>query len=237
MQIILCGYNWAGCKALDILLEKGNEVFVYTHNSPYYVNDLKGYCLKKGVPFTVEKISISNLPFKPDVVCSIYYRDIISQDIIDFCEGKIFNLHPSLLPKYKGCSSITWAIIKAEKYIGYSYHYLTNNIDGGDILFQEKIKLEEYDLQSSIYFRVMFLSMKNFYEVLLKVNNKEKGYPQGEGGEYFKRGAPYYGEIDKSWDINQVERFIRAMIFPPLPLATFEKHELDSLDNYLQIKK
>ena len=43
-KIILCGYNWAGCKALEMLLERNYEVFVYTHESPWYINDLIEFC-------------------------------------------------------------------------------------------------------------------------------------------------------------------------------------------------
>jgi methionyl-tRNA formyltransferase len=237
LKVILCGFNWTGCKALDILLENGCEVFVYTHKSQYYVCNLEEYCKKKGVSFTTERISVKNIPFIPDVISSVYYRYIISKDIIDYCDGKIFNLHPSLLPDYKGCSSLTWAMIEGEEYVGYSYHYLTQEVDGGDILLQEKLKVEEFDTQSSLYNRVMFEAMRPYFKVVQAVKNKEKGTLQDNNkGKVYKRGAPFNGVIDPTWNISRIDKFIRAMIFPPLPAASFKDIEIYDIETYEKIR-
>ena len=134
MNVILCGYHWTGCKSLTYLLKKKYNVFVFTHSSDYYVNDLIHFCKKNNVPFSLDKITLENIPFKPEVIVSIYYRYIIEKDVINLCNGKIFNLHPSLLPKYKGCSSLTWAMIYGEKKVGYTYHYILPEIDCGNII-------------------------------------------------------------------------------------------------------
>ena len=134
MKIILCGYHWTGCKALQDILDLGHEVFVYTHENPYHIPSLIDLCIKKGVQFSILDISKSKLPFVPDVICSIFYRYIIREHIIRACGGRIFNLHPSLLPKYRGCSSLTWALINGEEFIGFTFHYITNKIDEGKIL-------------------------------------------------------------------------------------------------------
>jgi methionyl-tRNA formyltransferase len=237
MKVILCGFNWTGCKALDILLENDCEVFVYTHKSPYYICNLEEYCKKKGVAFTTERISVSNIPFIPDVVSSVYYRYIISVNVIDFCGGRIFNLHPSLLPDYKGCSSLTWAMIEGEQYVGYSYHYLTQQVDGGDIILQEKLKVEEFDTQSTLYHRVMFEAMRHYFKVVQAVKKGEKGTPQDHNkGKVYKRGAPYNGMISADWHISQVDKFIRAMIFPPLPAASFNNIEVHDVDTFERIR-
>lgn len=85
------------------------------------------------------------MPFVPDVICSIYYRYIIGNDVIETVDGRIFNLHPALLPKYRGCSSLTWAMINGEKECGYTYHYINKTCDIGDIIFQNKITIEEFE--------------------------------------------------------------------------------------------
>ena len=228
MKVILCGYNWAGCKALQLLLESGHEVFVFTHDSPNYVHDLKGLCQRKGISFSTEKIGSKNLPFKPDILASIYYRYIISPDIINLVDGKIFNLHPSLLPEYRGCSSLTWALINGESQTGFSFHYIDCGIDTGNILLQKKIPIEDFDTQQSLYFKVMFEALKYFNEVLDRVMANEQGIPQlkGETGHYYPRGCPFNGVIDINWSIEMKERFIRAMIYPPMPAAKFNNREI-----------
>lgn len=47
MKVILCGYHWTGCKALELLIEDGHEVFVYTHKTENQIADLEGLCIKK----------------------------------------------------------------------------------------------------------------------------------------------------------------------------------------------
>lgn len=138
MKVILCGYHWTGCKALEILRKSNHDLYVFTHESPYNIPSLADYCKKIHIPFSLENISKAELPFMPDVICSISYRYIIKRHIIDSCKGKIFNLHPSLLPKYRGCSSLTWSMINGEKNVGYTYHYIDAGTDTGDIIIQDR---------------------------------------------------------------------------------------------------
>ena len=218
-DIILCGYNWSGCKALQILLKNKFNVYVYTHKSNYYESDLISYCEEKKINYTTEKISYKNLPFKPDLIVSISYKFKISEEVLNASTYKPFNLHPSLLPMYKGCSSVTWAIINGEKKIGFTYHYMTGKLDAGNIIFQKEIDIEDYDLQVTLYYRVMFISLMYLENVLKKVKNKYKGKKQIGKGTYYSRGAPFDGKINKNWSIKKINTFIRAMIFPPRPLA------------------
>jgi len=229
MKVVLCGYNWIGCKALELLTSRGYEVYVYTHDSPDYVNDLAAYCEKKGIPYTTDRINKDNLPFQPDIICSIYYRYIIKPDVINYVKGKIFNLHPSLLPDYRGCSSLTWAMINGEKYAGFSYHYILQGIDTGNIIIQRTLKIEEWDTQITVYHRAMFEASQEFLNAFDLVCEGYKGLEQNiNDSRYYKRGAPHNGEINKQWSDEQTERFIRAMVYPPMPYAKLDGKEIKS---------
>lgn len=237
MKVILCGYNWIGCKVLDLLIESEFDIYVYTHENPPHVNSLVEFCQKRDIPYSTEKISIDNLPFKPDIIASIYYRYIISNDIIDFVEKRVFNLHPSLLPEYKGCSSITWAMIDGKNEIGFTYHYLTAKVDGGNIIIQKKIKMEDFDTQATIYNRVMFEAANYFIDTFNKVKNGIIGIKQSGLGNYYKRSCPFNGEIDPNWKEDKVERFIRAMNFPPMPYASLNNIEVKTFTDYKALIK
>lgn len=236
MKIILCGYNWTGCKALELLLEAGHEVYVYTSDNPFNIPSLIDLCEKKNIGYTIKKISMNNIPFKPDIICSIYYRYIIPQDIIEYCDGKIFNLHPALLPKYRGCSSLTWAMINGEKEVGYTYHYIDKDIDTGKIIIQKKIKIYDFDTQETLYNRVMFEAMNDFMEALNLVLSGFNGIEQTGIPSSYKRGCPYDGIIDDKWPIDKIERFIRAMIYPPYSPAKYNGENILSLKDYKTIK-
>tara|TARA_Y100000385_G_C13077950_1_gene632384 strand:+ start:1236 stop:1958 length:723 start_codon:yes stop_codon:yes gene_type:complete len=235
-KVILCGYNLVGCEVLKILHDKNYELYVFTHDSPYFIPDLKSYCEELKIPYTTDKISIKNLPFKPDIICSLYYRYIIDKEIIDLCEGKIFNLHPSLLPQYRGCSSITWAIINGEKYTGFTYHYINQDIDKGKIILKKKIEINSFDTQGTLYSKVMIEAVDYFMEAFNFVIDGKKGKKQSKGGKYYNREVPLGGKISGNWDIETTEKFIKAFIHPPYPVATYKNKPIEDLQSYLKLK-
>jgi len=233
MRIILCGYHWTGCKALELLLQEGHEVFVYTHETRNCIADLEGLCIKKKIAYSLEKIEISNMPFIPDIICSIYYRWIIKQNVIDAVNGKIFNLHPALLPKYRGCSSLTWAMINGEEECGFTYHYIDAGCDTGSIIIQKKVKIEDFDTQLTLYNRVMFESMEYFLETVHLVESGYEGEKQQGTATSYKRGCPFEGKIVNSMDNEMKERFVRAMCYPPYPAAQYCGREVKTLRELL----
>lgn len=229
MRIILCGYHWTGCKALELLLREGHDVYVYTHETQNCIADLEGLCIRKKVDYSLDRIEIGNLPFVPDMICSIYYRWIIKQDVIDAVKGRIFNLHPALLPKYRGCSSLTWAMINGEKECGFTYHYIDAGCDTGNIIIQKAVKIEDFDTQLTLYNRVMFESMEYFLKAVHLVERGYEGEKQKGTATQYKRGCPLEGKIADSMDDEMKERFVRAMCYPPYPAAQYQNQEIRSL--------
>lgn len=235
-NIILCGYHWSGCKALQELIYRGDNVFVYTHDSPYYVPSLKNECEEYGINYTTEPISKENIPFKPDAIISVYYRDIIRPWVLELADGVAMNLHPSLLPKYRGCSSLSWALINGESYAGFSYHYITPRIDDGDLLLKKSFPIYYWDTGISLYYRAMIEGMRPFRRVVDMLMKKTAGIPQIGKPTYYKRECPHGGVINDEWDDATVKRFIRAMIFPPLPMSTYRGHIISSFEEYKAIQ-
>lgn len=234
-KMILCGYHWTGCKALELLLQEGYEVYVYTHKTENSVADLEGLCIRKHVGYSLEKISLENLPFIPEVICSVYYRWIIQKDVIDAVKGKIFNLHPALLPQYRGCSSLTWAMINGEKECGFTYHYIDAGCDTGNIILQKAVKIEDFDTQLTLYNRVMFMSMEYFLKALELVEQGYKGKEQKGVASQYKRGCPMNGVIMDAMDDEMKERFIRAMCYPPYPPASYHGQEVRTFCEFEEI--
>jgi UDP-4-amino-4-deoxy-L-arabinose formyltransferase/UDP-glucuronic acid dehydrogenase (UDP-4-keto-hexauronic acid decarboxylating) len=233
MKVILCGYHWAGCEALIKLLEKNHDVFVYTHETPNHIPSLSDLCIKNKIPFSFENISNSTIPFVPDIICSIYYKFIIKKNIIEACNRNIFNVHPSLLPKYRGCGSITWAIINNETSFGFTYHYIDEGCDTGNIIYQKELPIRSWDTQLSLYYRAMFESMNYFYDAFDKVILGDLGTRQIGEASYYPRKTPYEGLIDETWNNDFVERFIRAMYYPPMAPAKFKGLDIFTFQDYL----
>lgn len=235
MNVILCGYNWPGCKALDLLIGQGHEVFVFTHPNPYHIPSVVDSCEELKVRYSIANISNSKLPFRPDVICSVYYRHLISRSVIESCDGKIFNLHPSLLPKYRGCSSLTWAIINGEGEAGYTYHYIDEGCDTGPIIIQKPIKIETWDTQQTLYLRTIFAGMTDFQNAFDLVAEGKMGRPQSGQSSFYPRGCPHGGEINPLWEIEYIERFIRAMNYPPYAPAKYNGREVRTIHDYFAL--
>ena len=75
--------------------------------------------------------------------------EILSKNFIKKFDGKIINIHPSLLPKYKGLNTHTRAINNKDKFAGCTVHYVTAKLDSGKIILQEKIKIAVIATQKS----------------------------------------------------------------------------------------
>lgn len=229
MKIALCGYNWAGCMALTSLTSLGYEVVVFTHKSPPYIPSLLDYCKKVGVEVYISSINEYDKLDEIHAICSIYYRNLISENVLKSVNYRAMNLHPSLLPEYRGCSSLTWAMVEGETKTGFSYHYIQRDFDTGNILLQQEVEILPFDLQLNLYQRVMFLALAKFPEALELLLSGFAGIPQENGGQYFYRGAPHNGQIDENWELEKKERFIRAMVNPPLPYAKLGNKEIRSI--------
>jgi methionyl-tRNA formyltransferase len=232
-NIVIGGYHWIGCKAIEVFRDAGANVYVYTHPAGEGVPCVASYCRRAGVAFTVERISASNLPFTPDLIASVYYRHLIKPDVIERVGGRIINLHPSLLPKYRGCSSLTWAMVQKQATAGYTYHYIDAGCDTGNVILQRPVKIEPFDTQQTLYYRVMFQAVQDLIPAVEFVFDGAPGIPQSGEATHFKRGAPYNGVIDPAWPEADVEHFIRAMTFPPYPYATFLGTPIRTFEEYL----
>ncbi len=220
---------------MDLLLEQGAKVEVFTHESPSHVSDLFAYAKRKSVEVRTEAICLDSLDYRPYLICSIYYRNKISADVINISTHGGINLHPSLLPKYRGCSSLTWAMVNGDESAGFTYHYLDERFDNGNILIQDSVPIEPFDLQSTLYQRTMFMAMDRFLDAVTLALSSDEGRVQFGDASYYKRGAPYGGVIDPSWSAEMVERFIRAMTNPPYPPAEYKGEPVPDFATYLRL--
>ena len=80
---------------------------------------------------------------------------ILSKNFIDKCKFKIINIHPSLLPKYKGLNTHKRAIEAKDKYAGSTVHYVNAKLDSGKMIIQKKIKILKKDTPNTLAKRVL----------------------------------------------------------------------------------
>ena len=88
-------------------------------------------------------------------ICLAGFMKILSKDFIRNFKGKILNIHPSLLPKYKGLNTHHRAIQNKEKYSGCTVHLVNSKLDSGKIILQKKVKLSKKETPSSLQKKIL----------------------------------------------------------------------------------
>ena len=106
-----------------------------------------------------------------DLICLAGYMKILSKNFIKRFKGKIINIHPSLLPKYKGLNTHKRAINNNEKFSGCTVHYVNANLDSGKIILQKRIKILKNDTDVSLAKRILVEEHKLYPKAILKVFN------------------------------------------------------------------
>ena len=121
----------------------------------------KQYKIKKKV-YNYDKKKISEKRILKDLksndiklICLAGFMKILSKDFLRNFKGKILNIHPSLLPKYKGLNTHHRAIQNKERYSGCTVHLVSSKLDSGKIILQKKVKLSKKETPSSLQKKIL----------------------------------------------------------------------------------
>jgi len=140
---------------------------------PYYHNRLRRFS-RETCPNLNGTVALRKLKkYKPELVISIFSRDIIPPSIFSFPKLGTVNLHPALLPKYKGVSPVFWCLAKGEKKTGITLHYVDRGIDTGKIITQKTIPIFKTDSEHTLYLRCAQTGVKLLID-WLRSNRKNK---------------------------------------------------------------
>ena len=96
---------------------------------------------------------------------------VLSRDFIKNFKGKILNIHPSLLPKYKGLNTHQRVISNNEKYSGCTVHYVNSRLDSGKIILQKKVKIGKFDTAKSLAKKILIQEHKLYPKAIRKIFN------------------------------------------------------------------
>ena len=106
-----------------------------------------------------------------NLICLAGFMKILSGNFIKSFKGKILNIHPSLLPKYKGLNTHKRVLVNKEKYTGCTVHFVSPKLDAGKIIVQKKIKIKKDDTPKKIAKRVLVEEHKLYPKAILKIFN------------------------------------------------------------------
>ena len=165
--------------------------FSKTRKSPIFINliisnNSKAKGLKLG---KIHKIKKKVIDFKKDyksenhlisllkvhkvkMICLAGFMKILSKNFISKFKGKILNIHPSLLPKYKGLNTHQRTLNNNEKYSGCTVHFVNSKLDSGKIILQKKVKISKNETKNSLAKKVLVQEHKLYPKAILKVFNR-----------------------------------------------------------------
>jgi len=225
---ILIGGKQIGANCLRLLLAQGaHPAFVIPNSDDDGVDSwhesLVRVAQESDVPVLHGKVRDTDVierirEAKPDVIFAIGGTQIIPNEVLAIPRLGALNIHPALLPKYRGRFSIPHAIFNGERSTGVTAHWLDEGIDSGPIILQESFPISDEDTAKMLYDKFTEVGTKLFGMVLsmLLTGKQINSTPQDENeATYYPKGLPNDGRIDWTWDGATIRRFIRAMTFPP----------------------
>ena len=106
---------------------------------------------------------------KIQFVCLAGFMKILSTNFLKKFNGKVVNIHPSLLPNYKGLNTHKRVLKNNEKFSGCTVHYVTAKLDSGKIILQKKIKISKYDTEKTLKRKILKEEHKLYPNAIKKI--------------------------------------------------------------------
>jgi phosphoribosylglycinamide formyltransferase 1 len=128
----------------------------------------KTYNFKRKI-YAEKKILFDLKKNKIDLVCLAGFMKVLSKNFIKNFDGKILNIHPSLLPKFKGLNTHERAIKNKEKYSGCTVHFVNSKLDSGKIILQNKVKISKNETPKTLSKKILLREHKLYPKAILKV--------------------------------------------------------------------
>ncbi len=226
-RILFFGYSEVGHDCLALLLERGDHVIgLITHednpNEKIWFKTPAVAARAHAVPiFTPPSVNTPEWierigQLAPDLILSVYYRNMISERILQIAPLGAFNLHGSLLPKYRGRAPINWAVLHGEPRIGMTLHRMVKRADAGAIVDQEGVDLEPTDTAEQAFRKALPCARRVLarqIDALLAGTAPES--PQDETqATCFGGRTPEDGRVDWTQTSRQIFDLVRAVTDP-----------------------
>ncbi|GKW23894.1 bifunctional polymyxin resistance protein ArnA [Pectobacterium carotovorum subsp. carotovorum] len=234
MKAIVFAYHDIGCVGLEALRLAGYEIqAVFTHSDApgenhFYASVAKAAAEMDVPVFAPEDVNhplwVNRIrELAPDVIFSFYYRTLLSDDILQLPSFGAFNLHGSLLPRYRGRAPVNWVLVNGETQTGVTLHKMVSRADAGDIVAQSVVAIDEEDTALTLHGKCRTAAAALLAQQLPLIRSREITLtPQNEGqASYFGRRTAADGLIDWQKSAREINNLIRAVTEPYPGAFTF----------------
>ena len=226
-SILVFAYHNVGYECLDMLIGRGeNIVGVFTHEDnpkeEIWFRSVAALARANGIPVhTPESV---NTPvwtekirgMRPDIILSFYYRNMISEKVLSIPRLGAYNMHGSLLPKYRGRVPINWAVLHGERETGATLHHMVKRADAGDIVDQEAVPIGPDDTAFDVFNKVTIAARKVLERQIdaIKAGTAPRIRQDESQATSFGGRKPEDGRIDWTQSAERIYNLIRAVTHP-----------------------
>ncbi len=228
MRTIVFGYHEIGYVCLEELIDFGAEVScLFTHvddpNEEIWYRRPAELAKTRGIPvYTPQDLKDSRWiglirEMNPDVIFSFYYRMMIPKEILAIPKIGAFNLHGSLLPKFRGRCPVNWVLVQGESQTGLTLHAMVEKPDAGDIIAQRAIDITFDDTALTLFTKMATEARVLMRDVLPSIaDGAFQRLPQAGLGSssYFGGRKPEDGLINWEKDAVALYNLTRATTHP-----------------------
>jgi methionyl-tRNA formyltransferase len=227
MRVVVLGYHTMGCLGFEALLRHGYEVAaVLTHRDDpreeVWWDSLAARAEARGVPvFYPEDPKSPDFrdlvaSHRPDFLFSFYYRYMIPPDVLDLAPRGAFNLHGSLLPRYRGRAPVNWVLVEGQEETGVSLHSMVAKPDAGDLVDQERVAIDFADTAFTLYGKLEEAARRVLDRALpaLAAGTAKPVPLDLTRGSYRGGRKPADGRIDWSWTARRIYDLVRGVTHP-----------------------
>ena len=227
MKIIVMGYHTIGHACLQKLIDMGADIAaVVTHadNPPEQiwfksVRDLAfEHCIPVYQPADVNSPAMvaAVRRIAPDAIFSFYFRQMLGKELLEIPRTGAFNLHGSLLPRYRGRCPINWVLVHGERETGVTLHRMELKPDRGAILAQRAVPINFKDTALTLFEKMTVAAAEliaDVYPKMLKGDIRELPQNQRQAS-YFGGRTAEDGRIDWSRRATEIYNLVRAVTHP-----------------------
>jgi methionyl-tRNA formyltransferase len=233
---VVFAYHDVGVRCLRVLLEAGVQVpLVVTHRDDpaerVWFASVAALGRDRGLTVLQDpdptEVSSQVRAISPDFIFSFYYRRMLPPELLAAARRGAFNMHGSLLPKYRGRAPVNWAVLKGETETGATLHEMVAKPDAGRIVDQERVPIGPDDLAVEVMRTVSVAAeqvLRRSLPGLLAGTAQLKPQDLARGSYYGGR-RPEDGRIDWSKSAREIHDLVRA-VAPPYPGAFTDRMKI-----------
>lgn len=227
MKAVVFAYHDIGCLGVQAVLDAGYDIAaIFTHaDNPgenTFFGSVSRLAAEAGIPvyapddvnhpIWAERIS----QLAPDVIFSFYYRHLLSDAILEQAPAGAFNLHGSLLPKYRGRAPLNWVLVNGESETGVTLHRMVNRADAGAIIGQQRVAISPDDTALTLHHKLCQTARQVLEQALPAIKRREtRDVLQNESdATYFGRRTPEDSFLTWNRPATTLHNMVRAVAAP-----------------------